>query len=163
MRKLTFLLFAAFLLQACSTTSYFIVRHCEKEAQNANMTSDVPLSAAGKERAEALKTVLQSKKVQHIYSTNTLRTKSTAQPLSEAIGVSIQTYDHRDTSFVTKLKKLSKGNVLIVGHSNTIDEMVNQFYPKAQLKDLPDSQYGDLFIINRKGNNYSYKVGHFGK
>jgi broad specificity phosphatase PhoE len=67
MRKLTFLLFAAFLLQACSTTSYFIVRHCEKEAQNANMTSDVPLSAAGKERAEALKTVLQSKKVQHKY------------------------------------------------------------------------------------------------
>lgn len=139
------------------------MRHAEKEAQSANMSSDVPLSAAGKERAEALKSTLQNKKIKHIYSTNTLRTKSTAQPLSEVIGVSIQTYDPRDTSFVSKIKALPKGNVLIVGHSNTVDDLVNRFYPKAQLKDLPDTQFGDLFIIKRKGQNYSYKLGHFGK
>lgn len=163
MRRFTFLLLVACLLQACSATSYYIVRHAEKETQTANMSSDVPLSAAGKERAEALKSQLQDKKIKHIYSTNTLRTKSTAQPLSEAIGVSIQTYDHRDTSFVSKVKTLPKGNVLIVGHSNTVDDLVNRFYPKAQLKDLPETQYGDLFIINRKGKKYSFKVGHFGK
>ena len=163
MRRLTLLLFTAGLLQACSSTSYFIVRHAEKEAQNANMTSDVPLSAEGKERAEALESKLHSQKVKHIYSTNTLRTKSTAQPLSSLLGVPIQTYDHRDTSFVSRIKALPKGNVLIVGHSNTIDDLVNQFYPQAQLKDLPDSQYGDLFIIKRKGNRYSLQVDHFGK
>ena len=163
MRRLTFLLFLAFVLQACSSTSYFVVRHAEKETKNANMTSDVPLSAEGKERAKALEGKLQSQKVKHIYSTNTLRTKSTAQPLSDLLGISIQTYDHRDTSFVSKIKALPKGNVLIVGHSNTIDDLVNQFYPQAQLKDLPDSQYGDLFIIKRKGQRYSLKVDHFGK
>lgn len=163
MRRFTFLLIVACLLQACSTTSYYIVRHAEKETQTANMTSDVPLSAAGKERAEALKSELQNKKIQHIYSTNTLRTKSTAQPLSEVIGVSIQTYDHRDTSFVSKIKALPKGNVLIVGHSNTVDDLVNRFSPNAQLKDLPETQYGDLFIIKRKGKNYSFSIGHFGK
>ena len=163
MKRLTFLLLTAFALQACSSTSYFVVRHAEKETQNSNMTSDVPLSAEGKQRAEALKDKLQNKKVQHIYSTNTLRTRSTAQPLSEVVGVSIQTYDHRDTSFVSRIKALPKGNVLIVGHSNTIDDLVNQFYPQAQLKDLPDSQYGDLFIIKRKGQRYSLQVDHFGK
>jgi len=163
MRRLTFLLLIGCCLQACSSTSYFIVRHAEKETQNANMTSDVPLSADGKARAEALKDELKNKRVQHIYSTNTLRTKSTAQPLSEVIGVSIQTYDHRDTSFVSKIKALPKGNVLIVGHSNTVDDLVNQFYPQAQLKDLPDSQYGDLFIIKRKGQRYTLKRDHFGK
>jgi 2,3-bisphosphoglycerate-dependent phosphoglycerate mutase len=163
MRRLTLLVFVACLLQACSTTSYYIVRHAEKEAQSANMTSDVPLSAAGKERAIVLKSMLQNKKIQHIYSTNTLRTKSTAQPLSEAISVAIQTYDPRDTSFVSQVKALPKGNVLIVGHSNTVDDLVNQFYPKAQLKDLPDTQFGDLFIIKRKRSNYSYKIDHFGK
>lgn len=163
MRKLTFLLFAACLLQACSTTSYYIVRHAEKETQSANMSSDVPLSAAGKERAKALEGKLHSQKVKHIYSTNTIRTKSTAQPLSDLLGVNIQTYDHRDTSFVSKIKALPKGNVLIVGHSNTVDDLVNQFYPQAQLKDLPETQYGDVFIIKRKGKNYSFKVDHFGK
>lgn len=163
MKRLTFLLVASIFLQACSSTSYFIVRHAEKETQNANMSSDVPLSAEGKERAKALEAKLHNQKLQHIYSTNTLRTKSTAQPLSDLTGVSIQTYDHRDTTFVSKIKALPKGNVLIVGHSNTVDDLVNQFYPQAQLKDLPDSQYGDLFIIKRKGQRYSLKVDHFGK
>lgn len=163
MRRLTFLLVAACTLQACSSTSYFVVRHAEKESQNANMTSDVPLSAEGKERAKALEAKLHSSNVKYIYSTNTLRTKSTAQPLSDLLGVSIQTYDHRDTSFVSKIKALPKGNVLIVGHSNTVDDLVNQLYPQAQMKDLPETQYGDLFIIKRKGKKYSYKVDHFGK
>lgn len=150
-------------MQACSTTSYYVVRHAEKETQNANMSSDVPLSAAGTERAKALEAKLHSQKIKHVYSTNTIRTKSTAQPLSNLLGVNIQIYDHRDTSFVSKIKALPKGNVLIVGHSNTVDDLVNQFYPQAQLKDLPDSQYGDLFIIKRKGKKYGYTVDHFGK
>ena len=163
MRKLTFLIGVTLVLQACSSTSYFVVRHAEKETQNANMSSDVSLSAEGKERAKALEAKLHNRKVQHIYSTNTLRTKSTAQPLSELTGINIQTYDHKDTSLVSRIKALPKGNVLIVGHSNTVDDLVNQFYPQAQLKDLPDSQYGDLFIIKRKGKKYSLKVDHFGK
>lgn len=163
MVRLTFLLILVGFLQACSSTTYFVVRHAEKETQAANMTSDVPLSAAGKERAEALKAGLANKKVRHIYSTNTIRTKSTAQPLSEAISIPIQTYDAKDTSFISKIQALPKGNVLIVGHSNTVDDLVNKLYPQAQLKDLLDTQYGDLFIVKRKGKNYSFKVGHFGK
>ena len=163
MSRITFLIAVLLLMISCSPTTYYIVRHAEKEAQAANMSSDVPLSAAGSERAIALKTLLQHKKIQHIYSTNTIRTKTTAQPLSEVIGVTIQTYDPRDTSFIARVKALPKGNVLIVGHSNTVDDLVNGFHPQSGLKDLPDSQYGDLFILKRKKNSYDFSVSRSGK
>jgi phosphohistidine phosphatase SixA len=162
MKRLTFLFIMACILQACSPKTFYVFRHAEKEAQAPNMTSDVPLSAAGQARALALKEELKNKKINHIYSTNTIRTKSTAQPLSDAVGVAIQTYDHRDTGFVTRAKALPLGNVLIIGHSNTVDDIVNGFVPSAQLKDLPDTQYGDLFIIKKRGDKVKYSVKHIG-
>jgi broad specificity phosphatase PhoE len=163
MVRITFLVMVIILLVSCSPTTYYIVRHAEKETQQANMSSDVPLSASGAERAQQLKNTLQQKKIGYIYSTNTIRTKTTAQPLSEAIGIPIQTYDPRDTGFIYRVKALPKGNVLIVGHSNTVDDLVNQFYPEARLKDLPDNQYGDLFILKKKKQSYSFTTGHFGR
>jgi hypothetical protein len=41
-------------LSSCTHT-YYIVRHAEKASQEANMSSDVPLTDQGKQRAEALK------------------------------------------------------------------------------------------------------------
>ena len=138
---------------SCSTTNYYIVRHAEKETQASNMSSDVSLSAAGMERAEALKNILQDKKIQSIFSTNTIRTKSTAKPISDATGISIKVYDSRDTLYVSRLKNISKGNILVVGHSNTVDDIINKLAGQNLLQDLPDSAYGDLFIVKKKGEN----------
>lgn len=127
------------------------------------MTSDVPLSAAGKERAEALKGALQRQGISRIYSTNYIRTRETAQPLSAATGISIETYDPKDATFITRLRSIDKGNTLIVGHSNTVDDLVNGLTGKSLLKDLPDTLYGDLFVIKKRGKNYRYELKHFGK
>jgi len=154
----------ALLLASCRTTSYYIVRHGEKAAASgAQMSSDVPLSAAGEERAQALKERLQNARVDHVFSTNTQRTRNTAQPLATARGLSIQTYDARDTGFVSRIKFISRGNVLIVGHSNTVDDLVNRFLGQSELADLPDTAFGDLFIITRKGKKYRFRREHFGK
>jgi broad specificity phosphatase PhoE len=157
------LLFILF-LSSCKTTTYFIVRHAEKENAT-SMSSDVPLSAAGQQRAESLKSILLNEGVQQIYSTNYLRTKSTAQPLADAKNLTIQVYDPRDTSFVTRIKtSTNKGNVLIVGHSNTVDDLVNSFMGKKEIAgDLPDNQYGDLFVVKKKGKKYTLENRHFGK
>jgi len=149
-------------LSSCSTT-YYVVRHAEKEAASQSMTSDVPLSAAGSERAGALKSELQHKSIRHIYATNYIRTKETARPLGDAIGVAIETYDSKDTGFVNRLREIKKGNTLVVGHSNTVDDLVNGLTSKNLLRDLPDTQYGDLFVIRKKGKTYQYEVKHFGK
>ena len=78
-------IFIAFLvpvlvLTSCTRT-YYIVRHAEKVVVNGNssmMSNDPPLTEAGKERAEALKELLKTKKIGYIFSTNTIRTRSTA-------------------------------------------------------------------------------------
>ena len=156
-----FCVIASLFLFSCKTTSYYIVRHAEKET--ATMASDVPLSAEGKQRAEALKEMLDNK-VQFIYSTNYIRTKSTAQPLADADQLTVQTYDPRDTGFVSRMKRSSRGNVLIVGHSNTVDDLVNQFMGQTVINgDLPETQYGDLFVVKRKGKKFRFEKEHFGK
>jgi 2,3-bisphosphoglycerate-dependent phosphoglycerate mutase len=155
------------LLLSCKTTTYYIVRHAEKESSTtmsaSNMTSDVPLSEAGKQRAEALKNMLGQEGIKYIFSTNYIRTKSTAQPLADAIHVPIEMYDPKDSGLINKLKVLS-GNALIVGHSNTVDDLVNELAGKKEINgDLPDSEYGDLFIVKKKGNKLRFETKHFGQ
>jgi broad specificity phosphatase PhoE len=129
------------------------VRHAEKAAPDASMGSDVPLSEAGRTRALALQQKLQQEKISAIYSTNFKRTKSTAEPLSAATGVPIGIYGPMpDSAFMRKLRDAS-GNVLIVGHSNTIDDVVNMLTGEKTYTDLPDSVYNHLYVVklNRKG------------
>jgi broad specificity phosphatase PhoE len=163
----SFLFLATIFFLSCKTITYYIVRHAEKESSttmSANtMTSDVPLSEAGKQRAAALKTALQKENIKYIFSTNYIRTKSTARPLGDAINVPIEIYDPKDSAFVNKLKSLS-GNVLVVGHSNTVDDLVNELTGKKEINgDLPDSEYGDLFIVKKKGNKLRFETKHFGQ
>src|SRR5687768_15156901 len=161
-----FFIAVTILFSSCTTTtSYYIVRHAEKDAGTTMTTSsvkasDVPLSEQGVKRAEALRNQLLDKKIKHIYSTNTIRTKSTAEPLSKSIRVPIQIYNRVDSGFVQLLKNL-KENVLVVGHSNTVDDLVNALMNKKLLSDLADNQYGDIFIVHKKGNSMSYQVKRF--
>jgi phosphohistidine phosphatase SixA len=166
MYKLIVTITILFLL-SCKTTTYYIVRHAEKESSttmsSSAMTTDVPLSKAGRQRAEALKDLLKNKDIKYIFSTNFIRTKSTAQPLATALNIPVGIYDQKDAAFVDRLKSID-GNVLIVGHSNTVDELVNELAGKKEVNgDLPDSAYGDLFIVKRKGNQISFEKKHFGK
>jgi uncharacterized protein YciW len=60
-RILIIVIFAVLIFSSCSQ-SYYIVRHAEKANREANMSSDVPLTYQGKERAERLKDILKEKR-----------------------------------------------------------------------------------------------------
>lgn len=158
MRFILTFTFLPFLLIACNRPAFYIVRHAEKATAAANMSSDVPLSETGRQRAIALKNVLAAKHIAFIFSTATIRTTSTAKPLSELMNIPIQFYSPKDTvdRFVARLKSIKKGNVLIVGHSNTVDDLVNKIMNQNLLTDLPDTEYDNLFIIQRKGKKYFF-------
>jgi len=156
-------LFIAIALCACNanTIDYYIVRHAEKAIVDSSVrSSDVPLSEQGIKRAEELKDQLRDKDIKFIYSTNTVRTKATAQPLSDAIGIPIKIYDGGDNNFIQSLRN-ADGNVVIVGHSNTVDDLVNGLTGKPLLKDLKDDQFGDLFIVHKRGDNFRLEVSHY--
>jgi 2,3-bisphosphoglycerate-dependent phosphoglycerate mutase len=110
-----------------------------------------------------LKDELMNKHIRSIYSTKFLRTRSTAQPLAETLHLSIQIYEPLDTTLVKSLRN-SKKNILIVSHSNTVDDVVNTLMGSVVIPgDLVDSQYGDLFVVKRRGKHYSFEKKHFGK
>ncbi|HLO37257.1 MAG TPA: phosphoglycerate mutase family protein [Lacibacter sp.] len=151
--------FLSILLSSCSRNTYYIVRHAEKADATANMSSDVPLSTAGEQRAQNLKALLQNKSFGAIFSTPYIRTQSTAKPLSEVEGVSIQLYSPRDTvdKFIDRVKAIQKGDVLLVGHSNTVDDLVNKMMGQSLLTDLAETEYDNLFIVKRKGKKYTFE------
>lgn len=144
-------------LSSCKSTMYFIVRHAEKEI-NSTMTGDPPLSAEGVKQAADLKAYLQNKNIRTIYSTNYVRTVATAEPLRAQRGIILKNYDpRRNDQLVEELKKISDGNVLVVGHSNTVDDVVNGLLGTAQMTDLADTEYGNAFIVKKKGNSFSFE------
>lgn len=156
MRILLFF-FISFFFISCGQTIY-VVRHAEKAVQEANMTSDVQLSGAGKQRAEKLKEVLSSKKIGLIYSTNTIRTKSTAQPTADHFKLPIAIYTPKPDSAFISLLKSKKQNTLVVGHSNTIDDIVNMLCREKKVAgDLPDTEYDNLYVIKGKGKKFVFK------
>jgi broad specificity phosphatase PhoE len=149
-----FLLF----LFSCKSTTYFIVRHAEKEGNGTMMRSDPPLTAEGEKQAIDLKNYLQNKSIKTIYSTNYARTVATAEPTRQLFGVNLKTYDPRNNQqLVDELKKITDGNVLVVGHSNTLDDVVNGLMDESKMTDLDESEYGNVFIVKRKGSSYSFE------
>ena len=151
------------LLISCGNT-YYIVRHAEKATAAPNMSSDVSLTPEGEQRALALNEILKNKKIANVYSTNTIRTKSTAQPTADHFGLTIEIYGPRPDSAFISLLKTKKKNTLVVGHSNTVDDLVNMLCGEKKVAgDLPETQYDNLFEVKRKGNRYIFTGKKFGQ
>ena len=170
MPKTILYLFFLIIVSSCSSVKYYIVRHAEKETASAGAVMSTPdnppLSAAGRVRAIELRETLKNKGIQYIFSTNTIRTISTAQPLEELQGgTKIEIYNTKDSldHFIDKLKAIQKGNVLIIGHSNTVDDIVNKLTGEIKVpKDLPDSEYDNLYIVTKKGDRYKFENKTYG-
>jgi len=151
-------------LISCSRTVY-VVRHAEKITSSDSignmMSNDPPLSEAGKVRALVLKNELADKHIEHIYSTNTIRTRSTAEPLSQTIKVNVELYDSIDS--LISIIKSGKGNVLVVGHSNTVDDIVNKLCGQVKIaSDLKEGEYDNLFIVKIKGKEIVFEKHSYG-
>lgn len=152
--------FLAFLsvlfLLSCKTTTYYISRHAEKGGTS--MATDPPLTSEGEKQALDLKDYLTGKNIKTIYSTNFIRTKATAQPTSLMVNVPLKIYaPSSNNALVDSLRKISKGNVLVVGHSNTVDDIANGLTGTNHMSDLADNEYGNLFIVKKRGNSYSFE------
>lgn len=169
MKSLVSALTLAIMLTSCSHT-YYVVRHAEKAVPSSGTTmstpNDPPLSEVGELRALALKEALKDKKVEYIFSTNTVRTKSTAEPLRSSRALSIQSYGPMpDSAFIKQLKGL-KYNTLVVGHSNTVDDIVNGLTGRHTIPaDLQDSEYDNLFVVTYKrflGSRIRYERRKYG-
>jgi broad specificity phosphatase PhoE len=120
----------------------YLVRHGEKAAEG----KDPDLTPQGAQRAQNIAAMLGKTGIAHIFSTATKRTRQTAQPLAQANGLPVQVYDPRTPqALVAKVKTLS-GAVLVVGHSNTLPELVRLFGGQPGL-DVADNEYDRVYQL----------------
>ena len=128
-------------------SAIYLVRHGEK----ASMGQDPELTPQGQARAQVIATILSRVGITGVFSTPTQRTRQTAQPLAQRIGVEVQLYDPRaPKALVEKVKALS-GPVLVVGHSNTLPELVRLF-GGAPGNDILDDEYDRLYQLTPAAN-----------
>jgi 2,3-bisphosphoglycerate-dependent phosphoglycerate mutase len=129
-----------------SATTFIIMRHAEKELTG----TDPNLTTDGQARAEELKRVLGNVPVSAIYSTPLNRTRQTVQPLATAKGLTIIEYPTTQpyTDFVNQVSAAGKKKVtVIVGHSNTVPEILKVFSSNTFNVTIADTQYDNLFIV----------------
>ena len=117
---LIFVLILTFCHSAMAERSIYLVRHAEKQIDG---TKNPALTPQGLTRAHNIAKLLEDKNITAIYSTQYKRTLQTAAPLATKLGVKVKTYNpNKLKSFATDVLK-SKGNLLIVGHSNTTPDL----------------------------------------
>ena len=139
-----------------------VARHAERAdggaAAPGTMTTgnDPELSQAGKARADKLAAMLADAGVVAIYTTEFRRTKDTAAPLAAKIGVKVEPVTSKDVSaVVAKIKSHTTGAVLVVGHSNTVPQIIKALGGSAVT--MADDEYDSLFFVAANGTTTRIK------
>jgi phosphohistidine phosphatase SixA len=150
-------LVVAFLLSAIAAhaQSIFIVRHAEK----ASSERDTALSDAGFKRAVCLAKTLRDTQIKFGFVTEFKRTQQTAEAEMKQARVTATVIPAADVAQTAALAKkaAATGNVLIVGHSNTVPQIVQSLTGEATPGQAPaaamsDSEYDRLTIVQFSGD-----------
>lgn len=132
------------------TKTIVLVRHSEKDTSVAN-DPDPVLSPEGRERAIRLAHAVKRFKPYEIFSTNTKRTRQTAEPIASRRKKEIQTYNaatHQE--LIDKILASRRRHFLVVGHSNTIPFLANMLTKKEVFRQVPDTEHGVIWVIRLK-------------
>ena len=138
---------------AAAQSSVFLVRHAERADSGMSPApgADPDLSEAGKARAESLATVLKDANITAIFTTQYKRTQQTAAPLAKALGITLTIVPSKDTVDLVKQVKAAKGNVLVVGHSNSVPDVIKGLGISTPVT-IPDDEFDSLFIVSREAS-----------
>jgi len=139
---------ASLLWGRADSTTVIVIRHAERAIGTG---ADPPLSAAGQARAALLARMFGDTgpgRISAIYVTPPLRNRMTAAPLAAVLGVtpSIAAGDPRELAHRV-LREQPGGRVLIVGHSDTVPQIVAALSGMDSIPAMRDSQYGTMYIV----------------
>ena len=134
---------------ALAADTVFVMRHLQKR-----QGADPSLSAEGAANAHALAAMLAGSGIKAIFVTPTRRAMETAQPLAAKLGLAIQSYDPGDPDGLAKEVAGVRGAVLVVGHSNTVPDLVARFGGK-QTVNLSEDDYGTVFVVTHDDGKVS--------
>ena len=138
-----FLLLFVSVSKASAQPVVVIVRHAEKAT---NAGKDPDLSLAGRARADGLARILKDSDITAIFTSEFKRTQETAAPTATSVHVAPIVVAAKDTAaLVAKLHQLN-GNALVVGHGDTIPNIIKALGIKSPIS-IPDEDYSELLIV----------------
>ncbi len=122
------------------------VRHAERADDGGAAARDPALSEAGEARARCLVRTLRDAGITRVFSTDYVRTRSTAEPVARALDLEVEAYDPRDLDgFAARLRD-TDGVTLVVGHSNTTPSLVAALGGDPG-DPIEETEYDRLYIV----------------
>lgn len=142
---LLLLLFSVNLSAQSEITTVLLVRHAEK---NSTPEDDPDLSPIGQKRAQKLLEITRAADISAIYATQYARTRRTAQPLADSLNKPITTIDAAKSKDLAAdiLAKHHGKVVLVVGHSNTLEEIITAL-GGGKIAEIPDEEYDNFYVV----------------
>ncbi|TDR16362.1 winged helix-turn-helix domain-containing protein [Marinicella litoralis] len=132
-----------------NVTQIYILRHTEK----ADETSENPvLSPAGIARAKYWKKVLQHTSFDQVFTTEFKRNIQTANLIASNSSVKPEMYYPMSFDVVNFMNQIKGQTVLIIGHSNTIPDMVNRLINETKYPPMSHQNYNILYTITINEN-----------
>lgn len=127
---------------AANSQQVYVMRHLE--AANGR---DPSLSAKGKADSQRLAVFLSEAGIEAVFVTPTRRAQETVMPLAERLGLAPMLYDPADPAKLAEAANRVAGNVLIIGHSNTIIEIVSWLGGQAPAP-ISHDDFGTLWRVD---------------
>ena len=127
-------------------TTVILIRHAEKQ-----QTGDDPaLTETGGERALALAHVVGEVNVSAVYATQFARTRKTALPLADLLGLDV-TVVAASRSYTADMAEIIRTQhqgevVVIVSHSNTVPAIIAEL-GVTPVPAIDDDEYDDLYVV----------------
>lgn len=153
MKNLLLLFSLLLMLGACtspnSPKTIYIVRHAERQL----VGNDPELAFVGGVRALKLSQILEKEDIKHIFSTDYIRTRNTAKPTADQASIEIEIYDPNNHDALVEELRKREGNILVVGHSNTVSQLANYFVGEGEkFADLTDLEYDFIYVVTLEKN-----------
>jgi len=145
MKRLAFIFSILSVIVTAAPTApvVFIVRHAEK-ASTGDKDSD--LSPEGQKRADALARILKDSQITSVFVTEFKRTQETAAPAAKEAHLTPTVVSANDIAGLVGKLRESHGNTLVVGHGNTIPDLLKALGIAATVS-IPEEDYSEIFVV----------------
>ena len=153
--RLLLTIFLAFSIPENDCSTFYLIRHAEKVRTNKS-DRDPALNEKGILRALNWKEYFIDKDISKIYSTNYKRTLETVKPIQEAIGLATILYSPSNIDYFISSNKSEV--VLVVGHSNTIPNFVNELINDQVYAQIDDLNNSNLYIVSLCDSSISHRL-----
>lgn len=148
------------LASACATppaptpqATVFVMRHLHTPAGE----RDPDLTWEGRRQAELLASWFREERPAVVYVSHFRRTRQTAAPLAARLGLTPIVYDPADTPALVAQVRGQRRPVLVVGHSNTVGDIIEQL-GGSRPPPLAHEDFGDIWRIDADGTTTRMQI-----